>query len=819
MDVQGAALSALSDEQRFRLLSDNPRDVVYHCSPDLRLTWVSHAITTVLGWEPSDVVGMSIPELTHPDDAMATSSSREAVAAGTFIPELAAGSGPAVRIRGKDGGYRWMGATGVPVFDDSGPIGVVGRLRDVDAAVRAQHALAVSETQRRIAFDSLLDPLLVMRAVRDTAGSVVDFEYEQANPAACDYNGMTHDEMVGSRLLELNPGNRASGIFDNLVAVLDTGTPLILDNYEYEQELKGGEWRVYDLRVARAGDVLIYTWRDSTQRFETERTIAEREELYRLVTDDVADAVVRWNDDAIVTWASPSFERLTGFPAESVVGRSGMDLLPPEVHDEADELYRRRIAGEDVSGTRLLMKHRDGPARWILARSRPFVHEDGTADGYVAVLRDIHEQVEAEQRREHEVGHDALTGLANRELALARIDRALDDLGGGRRLVALLSIGVDRLSTVNQALSYAAGDHVLTAVAGRIAGAVGDPDRVARVAGDEFVVLISDLHSVSEAASKAERLCAAARGRLTVEGQVLEPTVSIGVAIGDPASSSEDLLRKASLAMKQAKHAGRDRWQFIDPQLALEAQRRLRVESQLRDVLLEGLIVPWYQPVVTLGDRITRGYEALARWITPSGPPIEPPEFLAVAESTGLIVDVDLAVLRHVLDVLRDSRIGHVAVNVSPPSLSNADYVGQFISYVRASGIDATRLRLEVTETALLDVSPAIGAAMRSMSETGATWYVDDFGTGFSSISHLRDLPVRGLKLDQSFTAGIRNGDATCIKLAQGLIGLADGLGLDTVAEGIETEFEAGALLGQGWHQGQGWLFGRPQKDVHPSVR
>ncbi|MBK9738431.1 MAG: EAL domain-containing protein [Actinobacteria bacterium] len=808
-------LPDLTDEAQYRLLSDNPGDIVYRCGPDLHLVWVSESITSVLGWTPAEVIGTAISDLTHPEDRASNQDQADTVRSGIHVPELSTGTVPPVRVRARDGSYRWVSAIGIPLMSADGTaVGVVGRLRDVDAAERSVRALEHSEERRRTAFDHLLDPLLVMEPVRDEAGEIIDFEYVEVNEAACLYNTMPYEQMIGARLLDLQPGNRDSGSFAEIVAVFETGVPLIVDNYPYEQELMGGERRYYDLRVARAADVLIYTWRDGTDRRLAEEAVAEREDLYRLVTDEVTDAVVRFDDEGLVTWVSPSFERLTGFSSDAVIGQSGMRLLPPPEVPSARDLLTRRVSGEDTGPTTLQMVCADGSHRWVEATSRPFIRHDGTPGGFVAVLRDVQEQVDAQLRHEHETGHDALTGLANRDLAIARLNRALDDIGNSRGLIALLSVGVDRLTTVNQAMNYAAGDRVLSTVAARLAAAVGDPDRVARVAGDEFAILLPGLVSVADAAAKAEWLCAAARGTITIDAQVIEPTVSIGVAIGDRTSTSEELLRKASLAVQQAKAAGRDRWQFVDAELALDAQRRLRLETQLRDGVREGRIVPWYQPIVTLSDRHVHGYEALARWVPQDGETMLPQDFLSVAESTGLIVDIDLAVLTHALDLLRVTPIEHVAVNVSPPTLAVNEYPDRFHDLLTSSGVDPTRLRLEVTETALLDVAPAIAEAMRSMASTGATWYVDDFGTGFSSISHLRDLPVRGLKLDQSFTAGIRKGDGTCIKLAQGLIGLAEGLGLDTVAEGVETEFEAGALLGQGWRQGQGWLFGRPAATV-----
>ncbi len=324
------------------------------------------------------------------------------------------------------------------------------------------------------------------------------------------------------------------------------------------------------------------------------------------------------------------------------------------------------------------------------------------------------------------------------------------------------------------------------------------------------MVLLHDLRTPADAAAMAERVRVAVLGEVKVQDQSIEPTVSIGVAAGERGSSGEDLLRNASLAVRQAKDAGRNRWQFVDPAIALDARRRLQVEGQLRDALRDGDMTAWFQPIVSLADRRVCGYEALARLTVPGQPIVPPNDFLPVAESTHQIIEIDFAVLSRALDLAAILPKEHIAINVSAPTLAAPDYADRFSEAVHASGVDPQRLRLEVTETALLGMGPTIVEAMRQAADLGSTWYVDDFGTGFSSISHLRDLPVSGLKLDQSFTSGIRDGDQTCIKLSQGLIGLADGLGLDTVAEGVETAFEAGALLGQGWHLGQGWLFGRP---------
>jgi diguanylate cyclase (GGDEF)-like protein/PAS domain S-box-containing protein len=802
----------LTADASYRLLSDNPNDVIYRTGPDRRAVWISANVADASGWTVDELIGTVIEELVHPDDWAASNATREALRTGAVVPAAARGAEAPMRLRMKSGEYRWMSIIGVPYLDEDGnPAGIVGRIRDVDDMVRARELAEADELQLRSTIAALLDPLVVLVPVHDEHGALVDLTVDDVNPAACDYVGLTADQLVGSSLLALLPGLREEGQLAGFDHVLTTGETLVLDDIPYRMEFKGDQTRYYDVRVAASGTKLVYIFRDQTERRRAEHALAEREELYRLVTEDVTDAVVRYGDDGVVTWVSPSFEHLTGYPAEAVVGHDAIGIVAPEDREVSIELRRRRVAGDEQAPSRHLRVVRaDGTTRWIASDTRPFVHADGSRDGFVTVLRDIDEQVQAEQLAEHRIGHDRLTGLANRELASVRIDRALAELGSGHHEVGLLCIGVDRLTTVNQALSYSAGDIVLTTIATRIATAVGDPDRVARVAGDEFVVLLPDLSSATEAAPTADRLLAAAHGTITIDGRGIEPTVSIGIASGNRSSSGEDLLRQASLASRQAKDAGRDQWRFVDQGLAVEARLRLSVEAELRDVLRDGQVTPWFQPVVTLVDRRLRGYEALARWTRRDGSIVQPDQFLHVAETTGLVVEVDLAVLSDSLDLLAVSDIEHVAVNVSSPSLASTDYLDAVTTMVTASGVDPARLRLEVTETALLGSNPVIAEAMREMAARGATWYVDDFGTGYSSISHLRDLPVGGLKLDKSFTSGIRVGDPTCVQLAQGLIGLATGLGLDTVAEGVETEFEAGTLLGQGWRHGQGWLFGRP---------
>jgi predicted signal transduction protein with EAL and GGDEF domain len=346
-------------------------------------------------------------------------------------------------------------------------------------------------------------------------------------------------------------------------------------------------------------------------------------------------------------------------------------------------------------------------------------------------------------------------------------------------------------------------------VASHVVAAAGSPDAVGRGSGDELVVVLTDLVSGADAADVAERIRLAVQAPVAVGGQTLTPTVSIGIATGGADAKGQQLLRESSLAMRKAKNLGRDQAVFADPSLATEAERRITVEAGIRDALSSTEFEPWFQPIVELAQGRVVGYEALARWMHRDGT-LEPADFIAVAARSSLISELDLAMLDPVVQSLtRLPAPLFVGLNVTGQTLARTPYADLVLEALDRHGVDPGRLHLEVTETMLLALDEDVITRMRTLADRGCRWYVDDFGTGYSSISHLRDLPVAGLKLDKSFTDGIEAGDDTSRQLADGLVGLANGLGLDTVAEGVESEAQARYLRTLGWRHGQGWLYGR----------
>lgn len=548
--------------------------------------------------------------------------------------------------------------------------------------------------------------------------------------------------------------------------------------------------------------------RDVTAHRRADADLIDERERYRLLSENVQDVVYGTDLDRRVAWVSPSVTPALGWLPEQMVGRHIADLVHPDDLSGVREKQLEIIASGGSTGeVEVRIATATGAWRWMRVVGRVVRDSDGVPTGGIDELRDIQSEVETRALLQREMDHDALTGLARREVAVARIRDVLASRKG--REWALLCAGVDRLTAVNQAYTHAAGDRVLTTVSERLVAATGSVDRVARVAGDEFVILLPDVVTAGDAGDAAERLLTAVRGSVAIGPHEIDVSICVGIAMAD-GQDAEELLRDATTALRQAGTHGGDRWGVLDENVAAQARRRLTVQAGLRDALATGQIQAWFQPIASLRTGTVVGHEALARWIRPDGTMVQPDDFLDVAEPSGLVSDVDRTILRQALGAMSPSSTTHMAVNVSAATLSDPTFAPFVQQALARASVRPERLHLEVTETALLHVTDEVVSGMQALAHLGVSWWVDDFGTGFSSISHLRDLPVQGLKLDRSFTAGLEEGDQRSLRLAQGLVGLARGLALETVAEGVETEVQADILLGQGWSMGQGWYFGRP---------
>jgi diguanylate cyclase (GGDEF)-like protein len=445
-------------------------------------------------------------------------------------------------------------------------------------------------------------------------------------------------------------------------------------------------------------------------------------------------------------------------------------------------------------------------------RSRALRDDAGEINGAVVSLRDVTSEREAQDLLAYRAFHDPLTGLKNRAWILDMLDADLRAAERRSAQLGVMFIDLDNFKVVNDSLGHIAGDDVLATIAQRISAVLRPDDRLGRFGGDEFVVVVPDVGDVHELEIIAERLSSAITTELTVEQHRIVPTASIGIAVSTATSTSESLLRDTDSALFRAKGAGRARWHFFDEAMHAQAVSRLTIEDELRRAIDEHQFVVHYQPIVRLSDAAVVGHEALVRWNHPTRGLLYPDSFLPVAEESGLIVDIGRQVLHQVCELLaaEPGLPGPVSVNKSPKQIARPGWRDLFVHVLRHHGVDPTRIVIELTETAVLSVLDLTRDDLLFVRDLGVGIHMDDFGTGFSSISLLRDLPVTGIKLDRSFTSQLTTVDSPANVLASGLAGLADGLHLQSIAEGVETEDQAAILLSQGWSHGQGWLFGRP---------
>lgn len=540
-------------EERYRLLAENATDMVFLRDTEGTITWASPSTQEVLGIGPDELVGTNTLAYLHPDDRPVALAVRAQVGTG----ELA--RGVVARLRCADGQYRFMSLTTRPVTDESGSVvGAVGGIKDVDDLVRAR---MVAERERALLLassESMLDPQVMLEAVRDSSGTVVDFTYLDVNRAACAYVQRDRSDLLGTRLLETLPGLAESGLLAAYAEALGSGVPCLMSGFRYFNELIGEE-RYYDIRGVRAGpDLLSLTWSDVTERMLAKRTIEASAERYRLLAENVSDVVVHVRD-GLVAWVSPSVEAVFGAPPENWVGRPMEEFVHPDDLPKVVQDIVQLVPGVTVM-SRQRIRGADGAYHWVESNSRVYVGASGAEDGFLTSLRIVDSLVASEDELDRRARTDDLTGLMNRAEILAQLGRLVDK---GRRRgdnLAVLFCDVDWFKDVNDEHGHAAGDEVLRVLAERIGRTIRKDDLAARFGGDELLVVLVGVHGIDEALNVAEKVRLACRESIDIaEGVVVQASVSIGVVLARTGEDIDVLIADADRAMYQAKQSGRDR--------------------------------------------------------------------------------------------------------------------------------------------------------------------------------------------------------------------------------------------------------------------
>lgn len=431
-----------------------------------------------------------------------------------------------------------------------------------------------------------------------------------------------------------------------------------------------------------------------------------------------------------------------------------------------------------------------------------------------ALLAEIAERIRVEDRLHHQAQHDVLTGLANRRQLLDRLARDVRNArsDGTSPAFAVLYLDMDQFKLVNDSMGHAAGDEMLVDVARRLQEHVRPDDLVARLGGDEFAILTEHFDDPLVIESMAARILAAFERPLRIHDRELFPSASIGIAYWrEGYVSGEELLRDADAAMYRAKALGRGKFMVFDEEMRAESMRLLDLEADLRRAINNESFDVVYQPVVAFETRQVVGHEALVRWIAPDGRHILPDDFIGMGEDSGLIQAVDWLVYRKVARWLAQPGSTYVSINVSPQHFQSGDFVERLIEVMNEAGAAVARLRIEITESALMEDDGLAMEVLMKLRRHGIKTLLDDFGTGYSALSYLRRFPLWGIKVDRAFVSGIKaDGDGSSEALVNAIVAMSKALDLECVAEGVETEYQAEHLAAAGCGFAQGFLYGRP---------
>ena len=529
-------------------------------------------------------------------------------------------------------------------------------------------------------------------------------------------------------------------------------------------------------------------------------------------------------EDGRVIYVNAAFERLSGY-SQAELRHGSAQLL---FGDDLDQPYLEQLREAERAGiaTQVVVRNytKAGKLFWNEISMSPVHDAAGSLQHFIHACSDATERIEFQTELEHKVNRDGLTGLANRSLLSDRLTHSLALSGRHDRIMAVIVVGLDRFKDINDAYGHSVGDQLLQQVAQQITACVRDVDTVARVGGDEFVLIIAEVEAESDVAVAMGRIYAAVSREYRIAEHELHIAASLGASLYPrDGQDAETLLQNADVAMHRAKDVGRSGFQFFEREMNARLSQRLALEGGLRHALERGELELEYQPQVSLSTGRIVGVEALLRWRHPQLGLVSPAHFIAIAEETGLIVPIGEWVLQTACAQARAWQLAglprlRMAVNLSPRQFRQRGLNAAILKALQDSHLDTDLLELEITESmAMLDPEETI-LLLREFKDQGLRIALDDFGTGFSSLAYLKRFPIDVLKIDQSFVAGIAR-DRSDAAIAKTVIGLARSLWLQTIAEGVETAEQADLLRRWTCDEAQGFYFSKPLAVAEATLR
>lgn len=804
-----AELARAESEQLLRALFEHSPDAVLLIDPwDPHVSWpivdCNRVACQMNGYSRAELIGQSIDILNL---SPGPPSERAA-----YLAELRARGNVTLETqhRRRDGSI-FPVEVATALITVGGRELVLGIDRDITERRQATETLQHSESLFRSTFE---------QAAVGIAHVAPDGRWLRVNQRLCEMVGYTMDELLGMTFQEItHPADLASDV--TYGEALLQGT---LETYTYPKRYihKNGNLVWINLTVSlmrnAQGDpnYFVAVIQEITHLKEIEESLRLSEARQRALLDAIPDLVFRISrDGTFLDCADP--RGLAAIAPEQFIGTKLCDHpFLADIAEQAMAVYARAIDTGETQTMEYSLPGPDGPYHY---ESR--VVRSGL-DEVVSIVRDVTERKHAETRLAYTATHDTLTGLPNRMMLMERLQRAIEfgKRHAGYRF-SVLFLDLDQFKVINDSLGHALGDQLLITLAQRLRRCVRAGDTVARLGGDEFVILAEDTDDMQMAIALADRIQDELKQPLDLGDQPFFASASIGIVTDvHTYDAADDVLRDADLAMYQAKAAGKARYALFNVAMREQALTRMELENDLRLALARGELELYYQPILSLAHDQVTGFEALLRWRHPRRGLIGPQLFIPVAEETGLIIPIGHWVLEQACCQLRDWQHRFprtpaltMNVNVATRQLTDPTFVDRVAATLHASGLDPHTLHLEITESVCLNRSPAMIALFQRLQLLGVQIHLDDFGTGYSSLAYLHQYPIHTIKIDRSFVGHMGDNQKN-LEIVQTVIALARDLGMDAVAEGVETAEQLDQLRALNCDYGQGYFLGRPVDKV-----
>ncbi|MCU1229033.1 MAG: Diguanylate cyclase [Acidobacteria bacterium] len=774
-----------------RVVVEYARDLILVLDPAGVIQWASPSHFAVLGRDPSSLAGIHCAEHIHPDDRQRQRDAmRERLTSGDWCKVD-------LRIRHANGSWVDIESLGVPVASPDGKIDrIIITGRDITARKAIERRFIESEQRMRLVMQQL--PVNLWTTDRSLVVT-------SSLGGGLELIGLAPDQLVGASLEDAIRGT------PNAVRVLGIHQRALEGEvFAYE-----AAWNDRDLFVS------IQPLRDIDGEIDgvlglsidiTERKHAERR--YQALFERNLAGVFRATVSGMLLECNEAFAKMFGYSTAREMARM---LTRDLYYDPADrdEVIALLEARGELRNFERKFRRRDGQIVWALLNETLVHPQAGGDDILEGTIIDITARKLAEERMQYQAFHDSLTDLPNRFLLNDRLDIVLKQARRHGRSAAVMFLDLDHFKLINDTMAHTAGDELLRAVAERLTGCLRSDDTVARIGGDEFVFILAEVDQGAGAAKVAQKILEAVRCPMTVAGRELYVTASIGIALyPNDGIDSDTLVKNADSAMYRAKELGRNMYQFHTPVTQQRAEVRLTLETALRRALERDEFELYYQPQVELATgRITR-LEALIRWNRPGTGLVEPKHFIPLAEEIGSIVAIGEWALRTACKQLREwhrrgfTSLG-ISVNLSPRQFQHERLTAMVEEALDESDLDPRSLELELTESLSMRDSDLTVGRLSHFRAMGIRVSLDDFGSGYSSLGHLRMLPIDTVKIDRSFIIDLSDGAASRA-IVQAIVTMAQALQLRVVAEGVETEEQRRILTELGCDEIQGYIFSRP---------